>query len=138
MSLKLSIHFGKCVLKNELGATWVKIFYQKVEKEGDAFKTNEDALSADNNNQFSILLEASQWSHHGPYEFLLQYPEYSGYNRWKQTNFPLTENCTTSKQLTALITFHAHGQINTGVVFAGRMRAPSSKAPLLMSGGFMQ
>ena len=68
-----------------------------VEKIEDAFETIDDALSAYNTNQYSILSEALQWPHKGEYEFLLQYPELSGFNRWTQTNFPLDENCTSGQ-----------------------------------------
>ena len=48
--------------------------------------------------KYSILSEVQEWPHSGKYEFLLQYPELEGYNRWKQTNFPLSEAYYQGKQ----------------------------------------
>ena len=98
MPRNLKLNFGKYEFKNELGASWVKIFYQHVKQIEDAFDEVDDALYVIDTNKYSILSEAYQWKHEGPYEFLLQYPELTGYNYWSQTNFPLGENCDTSKK----------------------------------------
>ena len=97
MTRKLKLKIGKYEFKNELGASWLKIFYQHIENIKDAFETIDDAAYVIGTNQYSILSEVSQWPHEGPYEFLLQYPELTGFNRWNQTNFPLKDNCTQGK-----------------------------------------
>ena len=93
------LNVGKYELKTQYGAYWVKIFYHHFDSSEDFFETKEDALNVSKENQYSIFLEASQWPHDGPYEFLLQYPglSVSGYNRWKQTNFPLNESDNLTK-----------------------------------------
>ena len=93
----IQLNVGKYELKNQYGASWVKLFFHHVDSSEDLFEKGEDALDVFNEKQYSILLEASQWPHDQPYEFLLQYPELPGFNRWKQKNFPLNESDISGK-----------------------------------------
>ena len=88
----IQLNVGKYELKTQYGASWIKLYFQHFDSSEDSFEKAEDALEVFNEKQYSILLEASQWPHDQPYEFLLQYPELPGFNRWKQTNFPLNES----------------------------------------------
>ena len=96
----INLNVGKYELKTQYGASWVKLFYHHFDNYEDAFEKAEDALDVYNEKQYSIILEASKWPHDGPYEFLLQYPDLVGYNRWSQTNFPLNETDSTSSKST--------------------------------------
>ena len=83
--------FGHFEYKNAYGVSWLKLFYHHMENIEEAFDNIEDATYIIGTNQYSILSEVQKWPHSGPYEFLLEYPEHKGFNRWKQTNFPLNE-----------------------------------------------
>ena len=78
-------------VKEENGAKWVKIFYH-CSKNLDFFKDEKEALlSLNNENKYSILkyLPYIKRYEARKYEFLIEYPEYTGFNRWKQTSNPL-------------------------------------------------
>ena len=75
------------------GVEWFKVFWHKMEKEGDGFNSFEEASFSNTTNKFSILSTIdSKYKIQGKYEFLLFYPSLSGYNRWRQSNFPLYES----------------------------------------------
>ncbi len=73
------------------GAIWVRVLYQN-NKNGDGKFTDEnEALNCNMSNKYSILAHLEEFrSTNGKFEFLLQYPEISGYNRWLQTSNPCT------------------------------------------------
>ena len=78
-------------VKEEHGAKWVKIFNHS-SKNFDFFKSESEALlSLDNKNKYSILkyLPFIKKYENKKYEFLLEYPEHLGFNRWKKTSNPL-------------------------------------------------
>ena len=87
MSDHLSV--GKYEYKIFDNALWIKVYYQDVDL-GNYSEINE-ALSCNEPGKYSILREAKHIEHYykGVYEFLLEYPELTGYNRWKQSNYPL-------------------------------------------------
>lgn len=87
------IKIGKYHYKKLNGALWLRIFYHNAKLAGP-FK-NEEALSINQDNKFSILNEIKddkRFKFEGKYEFLLHYSERTGYNWWRQTNFPLYES----------------------------------------------
>ena len=75
------------------GATWLKIFHHKVSDSNDFYTDINSYLSSNTDNVFSILGAYTFYPRYDPsnYEFLLYYPQYEGYNRWLQSNFPLDE-----------------------------------------------
>jgi len=74
--------------KEEYNAKWMKIFYH-YSGSGDYFANNIEALNSNTSNKFSILNKLNEkYQVNGKYEFLLQYPEVSGFNRWKQSYLP--------------------------------------------------
>jgi len=77
--------------KQQHGATWLKMFYHD-STGGVFFSSVNEALQCSLPNKYSILSELDQrYALNGQYEFLLEYPELSGFNRWKQNNSPIIE-----------------------------------------------
>jgi len=72
-------------------ASWMKVFYH--DSTGGVFFISEiEVKRSDSTNKYSILEQIdSKYLDNGKYEFLLEYPELTGYNRWKQTNNPVDE-----------------------------------------------
>ena len=75
--------------KTQYEAIWLKIFHHN--SNGGIFFTNESNAKKSNlPNLYSIFWEISnKFKIEGYFEFLLEYPELIGYNRWKQNVFPL-------------------------------------------------
>ena len=96
----IHLRLGKYEFKTELGASWIKLFYHNVETQSDIFdKPSVAEYVLGKKNQYSILSEVRNWSHPEKYEFLLQYPQYPGYNRWRQSCFPLDEEDNETKDV---------------------------------------
>ena len=69
-------------LSRKYGALWQLIFYHDIS--GGLFN-NETALCNNEPKKFSTIgMITADFQHGGYYEYLLQYPEVPGYNRWKQ------------------------------------------------------
>ena len=85
-------------IKTEHNAIWRLIFYQRA-NHTHFLKNYEEFLSFKSQNIYSIIGIASSFPKiNGHYEFLLEYPELEGYNRWIQDVFPTNhredyENC---------------------------------------------
>jgi len=78
--------------KNQHGCIWLKIFHHNGYG-GSMFRDFSHALSSDEPNLYSILHKITDsYKINGKFEFLLEYPELSGYNRWKQSYHPINEN----------------------------------------------
>ena len=77
------------------GICWLKIFYQKYDKNEENLFINEEEANytiSNNINKYSILSNISdEYQIDDHYEFLLLYPENSTYFRWQQKKFPLEE-----------------------------------------------
>ena len=74
------------------GVQWLKIFRHKMNTVGGGFNSFEEASFVNETNKFSILsFIDSKYKIKGKYEFLLKYPDSKGYNRWRQSLFPLNE-----------------------------------------------
>ena len=77
-------------IKNEFNKRWLKVFYHNCAG-GVWFNTEEEIKYIDEPQRYSILgLVNNKLNFGGYYEFLLQYPEFEGYNNWKQKLFPFT------------------------------------------------
>jgi len=70
------------------GATWFKIFYHD-SSIGDYFHNYSEVLKCSSCRKFSVIGEIdSKYKYNDKYEFLLEYPEFNKYNRWRQTHNP--------------------------------------------------
>lgn len=76
------------------GAWWFRIFYHNLK--GGFFINESEAKSSNSQYKFSILGDINdhpdEWKINDIFEFLLIYPGKTGFNRWKQTIFPLSED----------------------------------------------
>jgi len=85
------------VIKYAYDAAWLKIFYHN--SAGSVyFSSRSEALYTIGTKKYSILnkLNAS-FKVDGVYEFLLEYPEKTGYNRWRQAKLPMNNPEVTGK-----------------------------------------
>ena len=74
---------------SKYNAKWLKIFYH-YSGEGDSFKNKSEALKCNEKNKYSILNEINEiFLINNKFEFLLEYPELIGYNRWLQSSNPI-------------------------------------------------
>ena len=90
---KSIVTIGKYQYKRFVGVSWLLIFYHNV-KLGGNFNSEAEARTANEKYKFSILDEIKddeRFRIDGKFEFLLQFSDIKGFNRWKQTNFPLNE-----------------------------------------------
>ena len=77
--------------QNLYGSKWMLIFYHD-SSGGVLFQNTSHALSSSSAQQFSFLGSIKEdMKIGGKYEFLLEYPGYSGYSRWRQTKNPVLE-----------------------------------------------
>ena len=75
------------------GTEWMKIFHHNMTKQSEGFNSFEEAKFVSTKNKYSILsLIDKRYLIKGKYEFLLEYPSIQGFNRWRQTLFPLDEH----------------------------------------------
>jgi len=86
------------VTKEQYNATWMKVFYH-YSGSGSRFSGYSEALNCDSTDKFSILGRLNQtFQNGGKYEFLIQYPQVSGYNRWRQSLLPYDDIEKTGNQ----------------------------------------
>jgi len=105
--------------KKELGVDWV-LLLKHDSTGGVMFSSLDEAKFCDLPKKYSIIGCISNFSRiNGKFEFLLEYPGISGYNRWKQTNFPLWE----PDNNTAAIGFEAISLTWTDNNFGGLFRS---------------
>jgi len=91
-----------CVSETQIkhGCRWLKVFYHD-SSTGIYFSSLSDALSCNTSYKFSILGSIDgQYQINGKFEFLLEYPDVEGYNRWKQTLNPKDNPESNGKQAT--------------------------------------
>ena len=93
MAPKRQFILGDYEFKIQYGASWIKIFYHHFTKIEDGFSTFDEVLSFNSQDKYSIIGAAKFFQKPDPnlYEFLLEYPQYDGFNRWKQEKFPTDE-----------------------------------------------
>ena len=73
------------------GAKWMLVFYHD-SSGGVYFQNASHALSCNSAQQYSLLGSINEdMKIDGKYEFLLEYPGYSGYNRWRQSKNPVLD-----------------------------------------------
>ena len=64
----------------------------------DFFVNENEILFSNTPTKFSLFGYVSSFKSDGAYEFLLEYPEVQGHNRWRQTMFPLNTDETNSPE----------------------------------------
>ena len=68
---------------------WLKLFYHRPGSNKEVFTSEEEFLSVDTDQKYSILyILNSKFKIKGKYEFLLYYPDTDEYNWWRQTLIP--------------------------------------------------
>ena len=72
-------------------AYWKLLFYSNQTNPEDFFDDLSVYPTIKSEKVYSNIQEESERPRSGKFEFLLEYPELNGYNRWKQNNFPLNE-----------------------------------------------
>ena len=87
--MKPRVFFGNYEYKISKKASWLKIYYQDVDI--GVFTEINDARSCNEPGKYSILEEARNVTRYENeyFEFLLEYPGLAGFNRWKQSIYPL-------------------------------------------------
>ena len=87
--MKRHLFIGDYEYKIFIGASWLKIYHQDADI--GVYSSIDEARSCNAPGKYSILEEARDIKHHGSnsYEFLLEYPGLKGFNRWRQSNYPL-------------------------------------------------
>ena len=80
-------------LKKKYGALWQLIFYHDIS--GGLFDANTALVSNEEKRFSAIGMVTSSFKQNNYYEYLLEYPSFSGYNRWQQK---ITIADTTSSQ----------------------------------------
>ena len=84
----LSFIFFKKIIKTEFKENWIKIFHHNSQN-GDFFINSNEVLFSNKTNKYSILGYINDsWKINNSFEFLLEYPQLIGYNRWKQSLHP--------------------------------------------------
>jgi len=85
--------------KHYLDAYWDLVF-EHISSNGNFFNGANYAYNCDTPYLYSSLIYMdNKYIINGSYEFLLEYPELSGYNRWSQSNNPMYET-ESNKQAT--------------------------------------
>ena len=79
-----SFTYNDLEYKYEYNALWVKVFYQN-SSTGEYFNQN-DIQSCNTKYKYSIMNKIEEIKTGKTYEFMLEYPQIKGYNRWTQTS----------------------------------------------------
>jgi len=128
--------FSICVcdeIKYAHGCVWLKIFYH--DSTGGVFFTSyTEGESTNQPQKFSILKTIDdRFKYNNKFEFLLEYPEVSGYNRWRQSLNPLYDNEVANQKATG---YEPISISWTGEYWGGLVRTTLSSAsfPCLIDG----
>ena len=78
-------------------AYWKLLFYANQRESGDYLSLSEYLTVKSEKVYSNFQEEKDRPRKQGKYEFLLEYPALDGYNRWKQSNFPLNEPDSNNK-----------------------------------------
>ena len=81
---------GWVIYKNAYSADWVEILYHNNENGAVLFSNETDAKTARSANKLSLLSDMAKYKYNDKFEYLLEYDNISGYNRWTQTSDPTT------------------------------------------------
>ena len=72
--------------KTAFGKQWKKIFYHDLPK-SSLFNSFEEGMKCFEENKYSLLYSINDEHRiNGYYEFLLEYPDFKGFNRWIQSS----------------------------------------------------
>ena len=82
------------IIKNQFGVSWIQVFYHDYQIDQNWFN-EENVQFYNEEGKFSILSQLESFRINNHFEFLLQYPEHSGFNRWKQTSNPTLSKIVT-------------------------------------------
>lgn len=104
------------IYKHAHGANWFLIFHHNLL--GKYFASSE-YLFANSEHKYSALGMLEKFRINGEFEFLLEYPQTTGYNRFKQTSNPATTNDRVDNYVKKHISWDYHG-------FAGLALSSSS------------
>ena len=75
--------------KTAHNTTWKLVFYHNSAK-GGYFSSHSEAAKSNTDYKYSIIGEIDEkYKINGTFEFLLEYPTLTGYNRWKQSISPI-------------------------------------------------
>ena len=86
-----SICFSNYEIINKYNAKWLKVFYHNSSSK-IFFLNSEEALNCNTFHKYSILNEINNnFLINNKFEFLLEYPELIGYNRWVQSTNPINQ-----------------------------------------------
>jgi len=92
--------FCICQTQIKYGSKWLKVFYHD-SSTGSYFSSLSEALSTNNQYKYSILGSIdTKYRINEKFEFLLEYPGFDGYNRWKQSLNPKDDQEITGKKAT--------------------------------------
>ena len=107
--------------KYDKGAYWLLIFHHNIENNVEFFEDEEEALSCNKQDKYSILgyinSTGDTYKIGDKFEFLLESKNYAKYFRWKQTNFPLNEdeNQPSSKTVAGFVNISCQDYRFTGL-----------------------
>lgn len=135
----LTVNGVELAVKKFDNATWLNIFHHDTVESsttvGTVFYSNangsDEVLTTDNStiSKRSALSNIADFiGNDGKYEFLLEYPAISGYNRWKQTANPITTTVASGTTIANAQTALGYQAINISWAtdFAGISRALNS------------
>jgi len=117
---------------SKYGSRWKLVFYQNTNG-GVFFSQINDGLFCDNARSYSILSNLDEsYKFNGKYEFLLEYPAVTGYNRWRQSLNPINDIETNDKTAIGYEAVHIDW---TAKFWGGLVRSSSSYSLLDGSAG---
>ena len=89
------IQKGSFFYVQKYNASWLLLNYLNLNVKYEAWESLDEAKLSFKPYRYSILSYLTdKYKINGEFEFLLEYPEHNGYNRWYQTSNPLQENET--------------------------------------------
>ena len=82
------------IIKSQFGVSWIQVFYHD-STISKAWFNSSSVEFINEEGKYSILCKLESFRIHGYFEFLLEYPEHPGFNRWKQTSNPTISHTVT-------------------------------------------
>ena len=84
---------GKYEFRSFQGAQWLKVFYHRPGDECVIFENEDQFMSINEKQRYSIYGELNEdFKINGKYEFLIDYPDISKFNWWRQSKLPYDDN----------------------------------------------